>query len=387
MKKEALWTPTFVFLMFIGTMTSMAFFLVSPIIAKHATNIGATLTLAGVIAGILSITGMVARPFSGVIVDRLHKKFIMISATVAMGIASLGYAISHDVTLLMVFRILHGASFALSLTVNVVMVTRFIPNSRLGEGMGYHGLGQIIATAIGPNIGMLLGERYGFTTVFVVSGLLLMTAAALLIMLPYKHEKIAHRRRGIKLEDMIAVKVIPLAIVGGIFSLTNGLISAFLILLAEERGIANIGLYFTVNAICLLLVRPLAGKLSDKVSIGVILYPALALTLLESLLLAHANALWIVLIAAVCKALGQGSAQPMLMAASIRRLDLSKSGVATSTFFIGADIGQGLGPMLGGIISNHFSYQVMFYCSALLIALGMVYYYIHTKMAAVRSGS
>jgi len=364
----------------------MAFYLIAPIITKHATNIGATLTLAGMAAGILSITGMVVRPFSGIVVDRLNKKWIMISAIAAMGLAAFGYAIASDMAMLMMFRIMHGAAFSVSLTVNVVMVTRFIPESRLGEGMGYYGLGQILATAVGPNIGMLIGERFDYSAVFVVSGMLLMLAALFLVWLPYQHDLAMKRRGGIKLEDLIAVKVIPLAILGGLFSLTNGLVSAFLILLAEERGIGNIGLYFTVNALCLFLVRPLAGRLSDKVPMAWILYPALVLTMLESLLLAQAQVLWVVLIAAVIKAFGQGSAQPMLMAACIKRLDLSKSGVATSTFFIGADIGQGLGPMLGGMISGKLGYDWMFTVSAMLVAMGMIYYFFQSR-AESRSGS
>jgi MFS family permease len=367
--------------MFIGTMTSMGFFLIAPIITKHAIHIGASLTLAGLAAGMLSITGMFARPFSGVLVDRMNKKFMMIGSIVVMGLATWGYAVAANVAMLMAFRVIHGVAFAVGLTVNTVMVTRFIPKSRLGEGMGYYGIGQVISTAVGPNIGVIVGERFGFANVFVISGLLLVFAASLLLRLPYKPEENAQRKKGIKLDDLIAVPVIPLAIVGGLFSVTNGLISGFIILLGEERGIANIGLYFTVNAICLLLVRPIAGRLSDQVPLGWILYPSLALTMLESLLLAQAHALWVVLIAAVCKAIGQGSAQPTLMAACIKKLDPSKSGMATSTFFIGADIGQGLGPLLGGMISGRFGYQWMFYCAALLIALGMIYFYMQSGMA------
>lgn len=365
--------------MAIGTMTSMGFFIIAPIITKHATNLGASLTLAGLIAGVMSITGLVARPFSGLIVDRLNKKTVMIIATAVMGLVSFGYSISGDISTLMMFRIMHGVAFAVSLTVNMVMVSRFIPNSRIGEGIGYYGIGQIIATALGPNIGMFVGEQYGYSLTFILSGLLILLAAVLMLWIPYQPEENRQRRKGIKLEDLIAVELIPIAILGGLFSLTNGLISAFIILLADERGIAHMGLYFTINAICLVLVRPLAGKLSDKVSMGVILYPALALTILEAVLLANANVLWIVLIAAVFKAVGQGSAQPLLMAACIKNQPPSRRGVAASTFYIGGDIGQGLGPIIGGIISGLFGYKMMFYCSALLLFLGIIYYFLYSR--------
>ena len=60
--------------------------------------------------------------------------------------------------LLIAFRILHGVAFAFSGTVNVTMIASLVPRSRLGEGVGYYGLVNIFATAIGPSLGLSLGD-------------------------------------------------------------------------------------------------------------------------------------------------------------------------------------------------------------------------------------
>ena len=46
-------------------------------------------------------------------------------------------------------------------------------------------------------------------------------------------------------------------------------------------------------------------------------------------------------------------------------------GIATSTFYIGADLGQGLGPVICGKISDYSGYTTMFYCVAALIVIAM----------------
>ena len=52
--------------------------------------------------------------------------------------------------------------------------------------------------------------------------------------------------------------------------------------------------------------------------------------------------------AAVCKALGQGMAQPAFQAECIRRAGPERRGVAVSMYYLGADIGNGIAPVVGG---------------------------------------
>lgn len=380
--KEKLWNGQFILLLLLGTMTSVSFFMINPIISKYATLIGASLAVAGVISGLFSITALVARPFGGLFVDRLNKKRILIISTGFMGVAALGYSISTNITMLLIFRFLHGAAFSISSTAVLAMLTTLIPRDRLGEGIGYYGLGQIMATAIGPNIGVYIGDNFGFNRTFLMSAIIFIIAAIAMLRIRYQPTGMDSGekppRKKIAFQDLISLKVLPLALISGVFSLTNGVVTTFLLLLGDQRGIDNIALYFTVNAAFLFFVRPIAGKLSDRKGISFILFPAMILTAMESLLLGSANALWMVLLAAAVKALGQGSAQPAIQSACIRKLDPSKSGVATSTCYLGSDIGQGFGPMIGGLISTKLGFGAVFYSCVGLLLLTMTIYFVTT---------
>ena len=91
----------------------------------------------------------------------------------------------------------------------------------------------------------------------------------------------------------------------------------------------------------------------------------------------------------VLKALGQGAAQPSLQAACIKKVGKERSGSATSTYYLGGDIGQGLAPMIAGVIVGSAltplkGYIVSFNMTAVLLALamiGLVFIYRKEKMA------
>ncbi|MEC0184687.1 hypothetical protein P4H61_24745 [Paenibacillus peoriae] len=96
-----------------------------------------------------------------------------------------------------------------------------------------------------------------------------------------KHSEVA--KKNISFKDIIAVRILPLSLIGGLFSMGNRLVSSFLVLLGEERGIKGVGMYFTMNALILLIMRPLSGRLYDKKGLSIILYPALFSSSIESL--------------------------------------------------------------------------------------------------------
>jgi MFS family permease len=173
------------------------------------------------------------------------------------------------------------------------------------------------------------------------------------------------------------------------FSFTNGVISSYLLSYSKILGIANIGLYFTLNAAALFIVRPFAGKLMDRSGLKIIAYPGLLLTALSMFMLASAGH-WPVLPAAVIvasgivRAIGQGSVNPALQTECIRVLGTDRSGVATSSFYLGGDIGQGIGPMVAGVViglgeTEAKYYSAMFYLCGILVTAAIVLFYFVEK--------
>ncbi len=371
----------FILLIIVSFITAMSFNMVYVTISKYALEVTPSLTIAGIIAGVFSISALLIRPIAGVTADSVNKKILCIAANLLMSFALLGYMFSYNVPVLFFFRILHGVAFGISGTVNIALVTNYIPKGRIAEGIGYYGLGQVLAQIISPNIAVSLASSYGFQPLFLIVTTLSFIGVLLLTVVPYREitPPKQKRKKKFNFNDFIAKEVIVYAAVGGMFSFGNGIVSSFLVLVAEERHIANIGLFFSVGAIVLFVLRLFVGKIADKQGLTLIVNVSLIATAISMAMISLASTLGLLLVASVLKSIGQGGGQISLQAECIKRVDPGRVGVATSTFFIGADIAQGIGPMIGGAISHIFNYTVLFFVSAVLMLVVMVFFNFYQK--------
>jgi MFS family permease len=378
---NALWNKSYIFLFMISILTSMGFNMVYVMISNYAMEINNSLAIAGVIAGIFSIAALVVRPFAGMSVDIFNKKNLCIIANILMGLSVLGYALSFTIPVLFFFRVLHGIAFGLSSTANIALVAEFIPKERLGEGIGYYGMGQVIAQVIGPNLGLYLADKIGFQSMFLMIAFSSFLAVVMMVFFSYpKTDRTLRKpRTKIRLESLIAKEVIVYAIIGGMFSFGNGIVNSFLILLGKERHISGVSIFFSVGALVLFVLRLFVGRIVDKQGLALVVNISLIITAISMVLIGIAPVLSLLIVAAVLKSIGQGTGQISLQTECIKSVDASRVGVATSTFFIGADIGQGVGPIIGGAISSCFNYTVMYVSCAVLVLVSMVVFNVYHK--------
>lgn len=374
-----LWSKEYIILIMTSTFSSFSFSMVMTILSKYLVNMGATLVIAGVVTGIFSITALFIRPVSGYISDRYNKRNILMISIFVIGVSVLGYSIS-NIGVILCFRILHGTAFAICGTAFIALASEYIPKNRLGEGIGYLGLGQILSSAVAPGFGIYTTDQFGNNATFIISCMMAFISASLLFFIkPVKHAPREKKAMKINLHSLIAKEALMMSVICGFLSFANGVVVAFLVLYAQQRHIENVSVYFTVSAVVMLLVRPFSGKIMDKKGLSVLVYPGFIAGIAAMFLHGFATSLWLLLLAAVLKALAQGCIQPSMQAECIKRVSDDRIGVATSTFFIGADIGQGVGPAVCGVIASSFNYSTMFYFCGLLLLIGCILYFVSTK--------
>jgi len=389
-KPEKLLNKNFVLLMLISLITSLGYSMISTLVSSYAVELGAKLAMAGTVAGIFSISALFSRPISGYITDILNKKSLCVLSTIMICLAMLGYLMAPNLGFFFFVRILHGIAFGISGTANLALVSEYIPDDNMGQGLGYYGLGQIMAQIVGPSIGIYIKNAMGYKVLFSIITLLTFIAVLILIFF-FNYETAGSGRqpdnpvkkqKNITFDSFIAKECIVYALVAGLFSLGNGIMNSFLVLVGEERSIPNIGLFFSVNAVVLFFIRLTIGKVIDKASLLVVVDISLFLTALSMLFVGKTSSFYVVMFAAVLKAIGHGAGQISLQSACIKKVSPDKVGIASSTFYIGADIGQGLGPVIGGKISDMFGYSAMFYC----IALFLVFVILAFSISEVKAG-
>jgi MFS family permease len=182
MKSKTLWNPQYLFILLCCTLVSIIFYALTPLLSEYTTNqLGSTLTIAGVISGLFSITSLLVRPFSGILSDRMDLKKLCLTSTLLLGLTTIAYLFAEDILILASIRILNGFAYAFCSTSCFVLLSRYIPFSNLNEGIGYYGVGQIISSALGLTLGIQLSHHNSFTSNCLILGcLLLLIAGALL---------------------------------------------------------------------------------------------------------------------------------------------------------------------------------------------------------------
>lgn len=340
--------------------SGVAGYMTVPLVAKYVMTFGADITTASAVSGILSLVAMFMCPVAGVLSDRINKKKLLIITEAAYAVCLGLHAFARSLIALLLLRAVTGIFFSLSNVLTIAYASSYIPKSRMGEGLGYFGLVVPLVQAAGPSIGLGLRDSIGYRAVFTGAAIAALAAMICVAVLPYNAPEPSGQKKTLKFNDIFAVRFIWLMLLTALFSSANGLISTYLDILASERSITNISIFFTVFSVVLIIFKPLTGKLLDSRGMYLVIIPAVVFAALGMFFVGIASSLWVMLIAAVCKALGQGAGTPTIQAHAVKMLDKSHSGVAVSTIQIGQSLGNSIAPVLGSFLVKPFGYTTMF---------------------------
>ena len=353
--KTTLWTKEFCMLLLVNLFSGMAGQMTIPLVTVYAKELGASLQLASTIASLMSFAGLILCPFAGAVADRVNRKWLFIIANIVYGVSIFFHGFITKPDGLIVIRLITGISFAFTSVTLIAYTSTFVPRERYGEGMGYIALATILAQAAGPGLGSALQEAAGFKTTFMLAGIFSLASVIVVLIIPYKGLPKTTEKYHFSIRSLIAPELLIFTAMAALFSIGNGLVSTFLLLIGKERSISGIALFFTIYSICMVFIRPFTGKLLDKRGVYIILYPAFILAGVGLALVGVAHALPLMLAGSVLKAFGQGAAVPSIQAHCVKELGRERAGVATSTVQIGQHIGNTLAPFLGGRAVAAFS--------------------------------
>ncbi|MCI2241282.1 MFS transporter [Adlercreutzia faecimuris] len=416
---KRLWNRRFVQLLLIEAMLQMGGFLTRPIISNYAIELGAAVPVAGFLAGMLATAALVIRPVSGAISDKLSKKTLLTVSCGLFAAGAFGCALVRSVFWMGVFLALQGFAFAFKSAIIISLVPLVVPKRYTGSGVGWMGLAYTVAIALGPAIGSQVGAAVGYPASFALSGVMLAVALVLAALFKAPPEAAGHdlggeptaapeaagaatagddpllagaeaveveetaleggpaapappaRRGRFSLRTIFYLPVIPLAVVGGTLMVSQGITSSFILLAGEMRGIEAVSLYFVFYSIANLGARPLAGRASDAWGVRRVAPPMMVVAVLGMLALAFVPSVAGVAAGGVCMGLGQGSAYAAIQAESVRGVPADQLGRSANTYFIGPDLGMGLGPVFGGWVLQSWGPAAMFVFNAATILLAL----------------
>lgn len=398
-RQDRLWTPAFVLIIGATLCTFMVGQGTNAGTSVFIESIGGNATFAGILAAVFSVAAAVARLVSGPLVDRKGRRIVMMAGGILMLIGTIGPVFTYETWAFVLWRFLQGAGFSAVGTAAATAAADVLPASRLGEGIGYHNLGQAISMSVGPALAMFLVATDPATNLYLGLSVSAFGAFALSALVRYEKkfdalpETSAYRvrceeraRAGVKAErptgrlvslDSILEKgaipgTIPLLILSPAF----GFSIYFAGLLGTSLGVENAGLYYTLSAVTMILIRLKSKAFMDTVPSIVVMAVAAAGGVLAYALLIGANML------GAGSAIGEimfyaaglpygiclGIALPVNQAIAVKNSRPERWGAANALYLLALDIGVGIACIIWGYANDTFGFTVTLCCAIVFVA-------------------
>lgn len=339
----------------------------------------------GTVISCYTLATLVVRPFSGYMMDAFKRKPLYVLALAIFTAVFVSYPFAASITLLILIRIVHGLAFGLTSVGGNTLVIDVVPSEHRGEGIGYYGVANNIAMAVGPMVGLFVYEHVSFNAIFMgcMACSLLATLFASRIQTKVRPPV---KRPPISLDRFILIKGLLAGISFTLLAFAYGQISNYIALYAKEMGLAiSSGLFFTLYAVGLIASRLFAGKMVDKGKVTQTIALGLGITVFALLglgLCHYVNAIGSTytaiafLLIALCCGLGFGAAFPSFNALFINLGTNAQRGTATSTYLTTWDLGLGIGIFSGGMLAEHFSFATAYLVASASVLVSLIFFVI-----------
>ena len=383
--KDRLVTPGYCFILAANFLLYFGFWLLIPVLPFYLSEIfNAGNSTIGIILSCYTVAALCIRPFSGYFLDSFARKPLYLLAYFIFMTMFAGYIIAGSLVLFILFRIIHGVSFGMVTVGGNTVVIDIMPSSRRGEGLGYYGLSNNIAMAVGPMSGLFLHDAgMSYTTIFCCSlgSCIAGFICASLVKTPYKPPV---KREPISLDRFILLKGIPAGISLLLLSIPYGMTTNYVAMYAKEIGInATTGFFFTFMAVGMAISRIFSGKIVDKGKITQVISAGLYIVVFSFFLPSacvyiinwNSMACGIIFFAvALLLGVGFGIMFPAYNTLFVNLAPNNQRGTATSTYLTSWDVGIGIGMLTGGYIAEVSTFDKAYLFGACLTIISMLYF-------------
>ena len=391
MPHERLWNRNYCRVMIANFSLFFAFYLLTPLLPLYLVErFDATKDVVGLVLSGYTLTALLARPFSGFLVDTFPRKKVLMVCFFLFFIFFGGYLGAASLLLFTIVRTLHGAPFGALTVANSTMAIDVLPSSRRNEGIGYYGLSNNLAMAIAPTVAIYLYRLTdNFQLLFWLA--LIIAGLGLLVDSRIQHGETVPpsgegSRKGLSVtliswDRFFLLRGWLLAVNMMFFGFCFGVLSNYLAIYSKQvMGITGgTGTWFLLVSLGLIASRLQGakalreGKLVMNASEGTIISSAAYL-----LFVVCPNEIGYYG-SAILLGLGNGHMWPAFQNMIISMAHHNERGTANSTLLISWDVGIGLGVLLGGAISEYIGYGAAFWTVAVSQLVGTALFFLYTR--------
>lgn len=382
---EKLWNVNYLKVWTSNFLLHFSFTLIVPLLPLYLSETyGAGKDTIGLVLAGYAVMALLVRPFSGYIVDSFPRKTVLLICNFFFFALFGGYIVSGSIIMFAIFRTLHGAPFgATTVALNTVAIDA-LPSSRRTEGMGYYGLSNNLATAIGPVLAIFLLQwcKGDFQILFIISTVISALGVALdaSLKLP-RREMPLMRRKAISPDRFFLVAGIPEAATAVCFAICHSIVTTYVAIYGKQELGMNegTGVFFSLFAIGLIVSRLTGARalrrnqVSRNATIGI-----LVALCGYGLFAAMHNDVGYYLSAFII-GMGNGHWYPAFLNMFINLAEHNQRGTASSSILTAWDAGSGLGVLGGGLVAESLGYHSAFWVAVAVFGIGTSLYFLITR--------
>ena len=352
---KGLCNRTFLLMLLIEALNNFATTTVKTPINVFGAALGASAVIIGLSSSLYNFTATATRPFSGYAMSRVnHKRWLQICMIMRMASFAL-FIVTNNVVVYVIAKCFQGLAYAAAATVIPAVIGSANSKAALGTAYGFYLAAPRIITSFAPSVSMYIYDNYGSTPTFLtgigLTGVCLILT--LFLNLPESETHVAAPKKEKasfslhSIDRFICFSAFPVCLInlfGGLVYFAN---AEFLVLFGEEKGIANVAVFFTITNLISIWARLVGGAITDRFGTGTIAV-YLALMAMAPILIGSASSLTPIIVAAVVYQVGQGCLFPAILSLAVKMAPDEERALATSTFYFLLDFSGVIGSAVAG---------------------------------------
>lgn len=370
-------------------MIYFSFYFITPLLPLYLRDVfHADKAMIGLALSGYSVAALSIRIFSGYIVDRFSRKKILLISYLCFALFFCGYYFTGSIILFAMIRTLHGVPFGLTTVSSSTVAIDVLHPQRRGEGIGYWGLSNNFAMAIGPTLGLYVYSHVNnYNLLFTVSLVFALLGLFINTFVDCRYRPPIMDKKKVSLDRFILLDAWSQGICVALIALSYGVLSTYIAIYSQD--VLNIttgtGTFFMLFALGLILSRfvgvPSLGKghVTRNATYGVVV------AALGYIIFAFFQNQYAYYFSAIVMGFGQGSFYPAVQTMFLNMTTNDKRGTANSTILTSWDLGIGIGIIGGGYVAEHCGgYNSAFLLSVISSMASVLFFLLYAKRAYLK---
>jgi len=367
MSSTSYWSRNFSLILIGNALLFMVYNMQVPVLPLFGRKLGLTPAQIGIFVGAIMFAALLTRLFVPWFSGKFSKKVLLVVGILLYLLASVGYPLLGSFGLLVLLRLFNGLGHGITTTYFATSAAAELPANKIGEGMGYFGIGTMVTASLAPLLALAIVQKFSFTAFFLSCIGILFAAMLAILGTSQPKQPVIHTAKKAPIFDRQFIPQCSLVFILGV--LMSGVMT-FTPIYAQLKQLTAISWFFFVAAVAGVVIRPIVGRSFDQRGPRLVLLISTVLLTVGMVMIAFIDRNWLLVVAGIFYGVADGAIYPTLQAWVFKVTSVENRDTATGMFLNSYDLGMGLGAVVLGALVEGIQYQGMF---LVLAVVGLIY--------------